>query len=283
MFAILSIVLILSACGDSEDEESKDKADNVVPVEVSKVKKENLKAEKSLYGQTQPIKQTPIMLSAPGEVKELNVDNGDEVEKDKNMAVITTEMGEQTIKAPSKGTVAGLPDSTGAFVSNEEPFAMILDLTDIKVQATMTQKMRNLFEKDREVTVTINQEDYIGKVLALDPLPNENGELVLNVRIENDDEKITSGESARITVDKVLKKDVLIVPTEAVMTTDEESYVYLIEDSKAKKVTVEILETQSKETAIKADLKKGQEIITTGQSLLSDEQEVDVQKDGDKS
>src|SRR5699024_8602807 len=84
--------------------------------------------------QTQPIEQTPIMLTQPGELDELKVKNGDNVKKDDDLAVIKSEAGEQTIKAPKKGVVANMPDSTGNMVSNEEPFAMIIDLDDIKIK-----------------------------------------------------------------------------------------------------------------------------------------------------
>src|SRR5690625_7864072 len=92
-----------------------------------------------------------------------------------------------------------MPYTTGGMVSNEEPFAMIIDLDDIKIHATATQKMRDLFKTDQEVTVKIDDEDYTGEVLALNPLPNENGEYELNVKVENEDEKIKTGESAEIT------------------------------------------------------------------------------------
>lgn len=283
-FAFLSFILILSACGDTDKDETKeDDEKSSVAVETAEVKKGDLKSKKSVYGQTKAFKQTPIMLSAPGEVDELKVDNGDEVNKDKSIALIKSEMGEETIKAPSKGIVASLPDSTGQIVSNEEPFAIILDLSDVLVQATMTQNMRDLFKKDDEVKVDIKGEEYKGKVQAIDPLPNENGELVLNVRVENKDEKISSGEQAQITVNKTLKKDVLIVPSEAVLTSEDEEYVYLIEDSKAKKVIVEVLDAQTKETAVKGEIKAEDDIVINGQSLLSDGIEVEQEKAGDKS
>lgn len=325
--------LILSACGDSDNDETKEE-DNIVPVETTEVDKGNLKSQKSLYGQTQPNKQTPVMLEMPGELIELKVSNGDKVEKGDALAVVevtvekpveqpeeepeeepedpteqdptqdpteedqapvpeapqqpapvemTEEQEEKTIESPSDGTVASLSSSTGAVVSNEEPLAMIINVDNIKIEATMTQKMRDLFKVDQEVEVEIDNEEYTGKVLALDPLPNENGELVINIRVENEDEKITTGESAKITVNKTLEKDVLIVPTEAVMTTEEESFVYIVKDSKAKKIVVDLLESQTKETAIKGDIKEKDEVVVNGQTLLSDDVEVDVKKDGDNS
>src|SRR5699024_1457426 len=223
------------------------------------------------------------MLTQPGELEELKVKNGDNVKKDDDLAVIKSEAGKQTIKAPKKGVVANMPDSTGSMVSNEVPFAMIIDLDDIKIHATATQKMRDLFKTDQEVTDKIDDEDYTGEVMALDTLPNENGEYELNDRVENEDEKIKIVESAKIIVDKTLEKDVLIVPSEAIVTSEEEDFVYIVEDDKAKQIKVDIVESQTKETAIKGEIKAEDNVVINGQSLLSDDVEVDVKKDGDES
>src|SRR5699024_5554572 len=155
----------------------------------------------------------------------------------------------------------------------------IIELDNIKNNATATQKMRDLFKTDQEVTVKIDDEDYTGEVLALNPLPNENGEYELNVKVENEDEKIKTGESAEITTDKKLEKDVLIVPSEAIVTSDEEDFVYIVEDDKAKKIKVDILTAQTKETAIKGEVNEDDQVVINGQSLLSDDVEVDVKKD----
>lgn len=300
----ISFILILSACGDSDSDETKDNEENVISVETAEVKKGDLKVKKSFYGQTQPIKQTPVIVSTPGELKALRVTNSNKVDKGDDLAVIEStvpaqpqameqpptelseepaepedEIVEETIEAPSKGTVASLSQSLGTFVSSEEPLMMIVDLDKIKVQATTTQKSRDLFNRNQEVDIDINEKKYTGKVLSLDPMPNENGEYVLDLRVDNPDNKISSGESAKITLNRTLKEDVLIVPSEAVMTTDEEEFVYVVNDSKAEKVKIDVLEVQTKETAIKAKLKKGDEIVINGQSLLSDNAEVMVKDD----
>src|SRR5690625_124401 len=280
---IIILALILSACGNSNNDTENETETDAISVETTEIKKGDLTSEKSLYGQTQPIEQTPIMLTQPGELDELKAKNGDDVKKDDSLAVIKSEAGKQTIKAPKKGVVANMHDSTGGMVSNEEPFAMIIDLDDIKIHATATQKMRDLFKTDQEVTVKIDDEDYTGEVLALNPLPNENGEYELHVKVENEDEKIKTGESAEITTDKKLEKDALIVPSEAIVTSEEEDFVYIVEDDKAKQIKVDIVESQTKETAIKGEVSEEDNVVINGQSLLSDDVEVDVKKDGDES
>src|SRR5699024_2901895 len=104
-----------------------------------------------------------------------------------------------------------------------------------------------------------------------------------HLKIENEEEKIKIGESAKIIVDKTLEKDALIVPSEAIVTSEEEDFVYIVEDDKAKQIKVDIVESQTKETAIKGEIKAEDNVVINGQSLLSDDVEVDVKKDGDES
>ncbi len=327
--AILIFIIILSACGDSEEETDDTTSHKVIPVETAEVKKGDLVTKNELFGQTQPFKQTPVVISQPGELIELKVVNGNKVDKGDALAVVEStipaqpappvapappapseaegqealegqptegapasgqeeapapepeepedEIVEETIEAPSNGTVASLSQSTGTFVTGDAPLMMLIDLTKIKVQAKTTQQTRTLFKRDQEVNVEINDKTYTGKVLEIDPLPNENGEFILNVSVDNSDGKINSGEVAQITLERKLKEDVLIVPSEAVITTEDESYVYTIKDSRAKKVTVEVLETQTDETAIKGDIKEKEKIVIKGQSLLSNNINVEDQ------
>lgn len=339
LLLFISFLLILSACGNSEEETEKETKHTVIAVETANVKQGDLIAEKVLFGQTQPIKQTPVLVSQPGELIKLEVSNGDNVKKGDPLAVIEStipaqaqpieqapaqaaelpeeasqnsaqtdqqpkqqeqpqqpeqpeqpaefeepedEIVEETIEAPSKGKVASLSQETGSFVSSDAPLMMLANLDKIKVRITTTQQTRTLFKKGQEVAVEIDHETYSGKILAIDPLPNENGEYVLDVSVDNENGKINPGEAAEVTLEKTLQEDELIVPSEAVITTDEESYVYIIKDSRAKKINVEILETQTEETAVKGQLKKENKVVIKGQTLLSNNINVDVKNAKDK-
>src|SRR5699024_3990482 len=105
---IMIFILILSACGNSNNETENETESDVISVETTEITKGNSTSDNSLYGQTQPIEQTPIILTQPGEMDELKVKNGDNVKKDYDLAVIKSEAGEQTIKALKKGVVANM-------------------------------------------------------------------------------------------------------------------------------------------------------------------------------
>ena len=282
LLLIVGVIFTLSACGNKDETKEKESS-QTYPVIVEDVVKGDLSAEKTIYGQVSPIKQTPIMLQSPGNIEELKVENGSKVAKNDTIAVVQTATGNQTITAPEKGMLAKLPSTSGEFVTNEEPFAVIIDMSEVKVQMQVSQKINKLFKKDNDVSVYIDGDKYIGKILALDPMTNDQGQYLVDVRVVNKDNKILPQSMAKVIVSEVLKKDALIIPTESIVNANDESFVYTIEDNKAKKVLVEVLETQTDKSAVKADLKDNEQVITEGQLTLSDGAKVEIQKDGNAS
>lgn len=274
---ILTCLFIIAGCS-GEDENKENEEQTVTPVEVEDVQKGNFEIEKSVYGQTTPVKQTPVMLEQPGEMTTLKVENGDEVNKDNHLATVKTPMGNQTINASTDGQIAQLDAKEGAFQSNEDPLMVIVDLDKVTATFSVTSSVRDLFEKDDKVTIHIEDEKYEGKVLAIDSMPNDTGQYPINIEIDNEDKDILPGMAAKLTMKEQRLKDTLIVPTEAIVTEADEDFVFLLDGDHAKKVKVDIQETQSKETAIKADLDKGDQVIVSGQHTLADDSEVDVKE-----
>src|SRR5699024_4684445 len=126
--ACFGLILILAACGEEEDVEEEAEDVDPTPVEVEKVKTGDFKIKKTIYGNTSPKKQQPIMLEQPGELKTLKVKNGDSVNKDDHLATVKAGPEEVNINAPTDGTIAQLQTSEGSMTSNEEPLLVVADL-----------------------------------------------------------------------------------------------------------------------------------------------------------
>src|SRR5690554_3425620 len=124
--AILLLIGVLAACNQNENT-IEDQEDIVIPVEIAEATEGNLVTEKLLYGRTAPIHTTPIMIQMPGEIDELEVGNGDQVEEDDLIATLKTQVGQQNIEAPSKGEIVQLEVEEGDLVTDAEPLAMIID------------------------------------------------------------------------------------------------------------------------------------------------------------
>jgi len=272
------VLLFLGAC--SADEESEQEEEQVTTVETEEVEKGDLAIERSQYGRVSPGSSSPIMLETPGEIDELEVRNGDSVAKDDLLAKVKTPAGSQNIRAPIDGVVASLQGSEGDMVSNEEPLAVVADLTSPTVDVSLTEGIYQLLEADETVTVLIEDEEYEATVTGLDPMPDDTGlhpvELTLDEE-EVEDADLLPGTAAELIITEQRFEDVFIVPSEAVETEVDDTFVYVINDDTVEKISVTVKETQSEQTAIESeDVEEGDRVVTTGHLNLSDGAQVNV-------
>ena len=273
-------LFIISAC-NGEEENNSMKENAITSVEIDSVETGNFTVEKSIHGHVSPIRQMPVMVQQPGEVTTLKVKNGDKVNKNDHLATIKTQMGNQTINAPTDGEIAHLNVQENAFQSNEDPLAMIIDTDQLQATFAVTPTTKELFEADQEINVFIEEKKYDAKVLPIDTLPNETGQYQIDLEIENEDRNILPGMTAKINVEDKRINDTVIIPTEAVLTENDETYVFIVtEEDTAKKVAVDIEETLSEQTAVEGELEKGAQVIVNGHFTLSDGAKVEIVKEG---
>ena len=62
----------------------------------------------------------------------------------------------------------------------------------------------------------------------------------------------------------------IVVPTEAILTSNDTQYVYVVEEDTAKYVEITTGMTGSGVTEVTSGLSAGQELVTVGQSYLAD-------------
>lgn len=274
---------VLVACQENEEDQESAKEDMIVPVEVTKAEEGDLTVEKSIYGRMAPFSSTPVMPNNPGEVDELKVQNGDKVEKDDHMATISSPAGKQNIYASKAGEIANLEVEEGSITPEGEPLAVILNMEKVKINFSVTSDVRTLFKKDEEVKAIVDSEAYKAKVKSVAVSPDDTGLYPVEATLENEDEDFIPGMVAVVKVPQKKVKDTIILPTEAIIEEREGSFVYLIKDDEAVETEVEIMETQSDKTAIKGDIKKGDQVVVNGGLTLSDGAKVEIVEEGNES
>lgn len=283
---MLSIVIVVAtmlfaACGDADDDTVEE--DRIVPVEVTSVSKGDLVLEKELYGRISPNKATPIIIDQPGEIDELDVENGDQVKEDDLIAKIKTPAGLQNIRAKADGEIAELNQAEGDMLSGEDPLAIILDLERVKIDFTVTEKDRSLFKKDDELKMDVNNEEYELTIKTVHTSPDETGLYPIEATAKNKEDELIPGMIAKIYVPEKRVKKSLIVDTAAIIEEAEDTFVYVVKDNEAIKTDVKILQSQSDRTAIEGEIKKDDEVVIDGQITLSDGQKVEVVEEENES
>ncbi|GAA0289784.1 multidrug efflux pump subunit AcrA (membrane-fusion protein) [Gracilibacillus halotolerans] len=273
IFLLAIVMLTLVACTENDTEDTSEQEEREVPVEVEEVTKGNLDMQRTFYGRTTPNETTPVIPQVAGEVDELNVENGEEVEKDDDIATIKSVQGNIKVEAPASGYIIELNASEESLVSNQEPMAVIVDLNTLTVQLQVPDVQLDLFEEDKEVTLKLEsaaEETYKATIEHVSKTANEAGLFPVELSFDNETTHYRAGVVATVTMEETVVEDSLLIPTAALVEENNETFVYTVSENTAKKVPVTVQATQSELTAITGELNEGDPVITSGQFTLND-------------
>lgn len=171
--------------------------------------------------------QITIASPASGQIKSLNVKQGDKLDKGDKVATVTVqgqdgETKDMELKMPQKGTIAKLDGMEGSMVQAGNPIAYAYNLDDLYVTANIDEKDIKDVEVGKDVDVTIDGQkasvkgkvDSIGKATAasfsLMPSSNSDGNYtkvsqVIPVKITLDSEpskQVVPGMNAEVKIHK---------------------------------------------------------------------------------
>ncbi|WP_163580497.1 efflux RND transporter periplasmic adaptor subunit [Gracilibacillus saliphilus] len=278
LFLLMIVIITLVACSENSDEEEK-QVERVTPVETGEVTKGDLVMERNFYGRTMPNQTTPVIPSVAGEIEELEVENGDKVEEDDDIATISSPQGKITVEAPADGVISQLEAKEGSMVSNQDPLATIIDLEQLTVQLQVPDVQLDLFEKGKEVTLLLQsaeEETHEAEIEYVADAANEAGLFPIDLSFDNETTHYKAGVIATVVLEDTVIEDSLLIPTAALVEDNDDTFVFVVEDDTAKKVEIDVQATQSELTAIQAELNEGDQIITSGQLTLVDGSKISV-------
>ncbi|UOR11285.1 efflux RND transporter periplasmic adaptor subunit [Halobacillus amylolyticus] len=187
----------------------------------------------------------------------------------------------EAITAPASGEVSTLNASEGDIVTNQQPFATIVSLNPMTITAAVTAEQLGLFSEGSELQVQIDtlEEPVTSTVSYIPSVPDETGLYPVEATVDNADETIKPGMMATFLLPETVVEDTMIVPTDAVAEEGGEAYIYQVVDQRAVRVDVEVIESQTDQTAISGDVKTDAPVITSGQLTLSDGAKVSIMKE----
>jgi RND family efflux transporter MFP subunit len=124
--------------------------------------------------------------------------------------------------------------------------------------------------------------NYIGKVSEINPMVNEQGLVLIKVRIQNPDQYLLEGMNAQVIIEKKLQNQI-IVPKEAVVERSGKKVVFVYENGFAKWNYVTIAHENSQEVAISEGIKAGQKVIVEGNLNLGHDAKVLINEEDEKN
>lgn len=187
-----------------------------------------------------------------------------------------------TVVSPINGVVAAVNVDPGTMVSPQISTVTVVQIDTTKVKVNISENVVDAIKTGTKVPVTINaiNKTVTGIVLSVAPKADPaTRAFAVEVQLPNEKGDIKPGMVARLNLSTGTSTNVLVLPIDAVLERDGQYTVFVVEDGKAKEISVKVGVTSGELTEIQSGLKKGQTVIVTGNRLVSEGQKVKVVKE----
>ena len=181
--------------------------------------------------------------------------------------------GSGNVVAPMSGVLASLNVTENGFTSTSAPVAVIDDPTQMKVTVMVSETVvpKLAIGDPAEVFVSSLGKTFSGTIRSVDQAANMQTKLYsVTVALPGDVAGLLSGMFADVTFRTDYNDNAVVIPTEAILTSGDTQYVYVVEDGTARYVEVTTGITGTGVTQITSGLTAGEQLVTVGQSYLSD-------------
>lgn len=175
--------------------------------------------------------------------------------------------------APISGTLVTMNAVENSFISNSMPLAVVDGADQMKVVVSVSEALVPKLAAGSEADVYVSAIDksFTATIRSVERAANVQTKLyTVTLTVPADVTDLLSGMFADVTFRTDVSENAIVVPTEAILTSGDTQYVYVVEDNTAKYVEVTTGLTGSGVTEVLSGLSAGQQLVTVGQAYLSD-------------
>ena len=182
--------------------------------------------------------------------------------------------------SPFDGTVAFIYVDPGEMVAPGTPLINIVSLQTLKLTIAMNAEEAVNVQADDEVLIypeATSGDVFTGTVSKIDIKADERtGTFGTEIKIQNPDGRLIPGMTATARLNFGKRKNVLVIPLDAIINRNMYKFVFLVQDGKAVQRQVKTGVISENDAEIIDGLEAGQVLIVEGQKTLKDGDAVDV-------
>lgn len=175
--------------------------------------------------------------------------------------------------APVSGTLVSLSATENGYVSASMPVAVINGAEQMKITVSVSEALvpKLAIGDQADVVVSAAGAQFSGTVRSVEKTANMQTQLyTVTLSVPAEVSGLLSGMFAEVTFHTDRADGVITVPSQAILTSGDTRYVFVVEDGAAKYVEVTLGMMGSGVTEVTSGLTAGQQLVTVGQSYLSD-------------
>ena len=180
---------------------------------------------------------------------------------------------EGNVLAPQSGTLVTMNATEGSYISNSMPLVVIDGADQMKVTASVSEALvpKIAAGDSADVTVSAANKAFTATIRSVERAANMQTKLYnVVLTVPADVTGLMNGMFADVTFHTDAAEDTIVVPTEAILTSNGAQYVYVVEEGTAKYVAVTTGLIGSGVTEITSGLAEGARLVVVGQAYLAD-------------
>jgi RND family efflux transporter MFP subunit len=193
--------------------------------------------------------------------------------------IARSSLDNMSIQAPMSGVVATSSVREGEFASPQIPVYTIINTQQVKVRVNVSQTIVNNLYMGKEVYVyvdAVSNQPFVGTIVEISPGADQSATFPVEIQLENPDALLRPGMFAEVTFNREAAQNSIVVPRNTVLRDNQGEFVYINKDSVAVRVDVTTGIDNGMYIEILSGVSVGDEIVTTGQTFVTNGEEINV-------
>jgi len=193
-----------------------------------------------------------------------------------NLEMMQAQANGLCVRAPADGVIAGITANEGDMVNPQSPISQIIGTKNYEAEIYVDVETAKRISQSTQSEIDISGEYTPAKIKTISPLADPVSKLVKVVfSLPQGQFSVNENAKMRITiVNTSATPNTFFIPLDAVIIGTEEKYVYIMEDGKAKKITVELSDIIGNNAKISSGLSSQDRVIVDGAKEVIDGQNV---------
>ena len=231
------------------------------------------KAEAELAGIEQELKRSSLM----AEKQLVSAQASDKLKYQYRAAIAARELAaldlnDSKVVAPISGYIAKRFIRAGHFTQGYQKLFHIVDQSNLEAIVYLPEHQLSNVQIGQQAVLQFSArqgKQFFAKIRSISPvIDSRSGTFKVTLSLGNEDLALKPGMFAQIALTFDTHKDTLTIPTDAIITLDNQSKIYVVKNNKAVEVFISKGFVQEQLTEISGELKEGDRVVVNGHHNL---------------
>lgn len=192
------------------------------------------------------------------------------------------QLNDASITSPINGVVSAKDVKVGQIAGGQSGSVTIIDSSSFTAEISVPGEVVGKIQIGQSVQVSVSALENKKVTGVIDKIsPNSSSKdnsYTVKVKVSNSTGELKAGMFAKVSLPSEKKDNILTVPNEALKIENNVNYLYLADNGKVKKLSVDVGISDEKVTEITGNIKAGTDVIVEGQNLLSNGDKINIAK-----